>query len=104
MQNRYVYVIVRADLPSNHLAVQAVHAGIAATFAYGEPHKTHPHLVLCVVKDEHELTEAFERLKEVGCRCCAYHEDDMHNQMTAVATAPLYGPERKPLRKFKLLR
>lgn len=100
---RYVYVLTRLDLPQPHLSVQVAHAAIAATQAFGEPHRTHPHLVVCAVADEPELDRAFNRLKELGVRCCAYYEDDMGHALTAVATAPLAGPDRKPLRRFRLL-
>lgn len=104
MNPAYVYVVSRADLPRNHQAVQIAHAAIAATFSYGEPKNTHPHLVLCTVKGETELTELFEDLKQKGTPVCAYREDDMDDAMTAIATGPLRGDERKPLRRLKLLK
>jgi hypothetical protein len=100
----HVYVIVRADLPHPILSVQASHAAIAATFAFGEPHKTHPNLVLCSVPDEPALAAVFNRLKEFGVPCCSWSEDDMGGSLTAVATAPLRGDERKPLRRLDLLK
>lgn len=99
----YVYVLTRLDLPHSHRTVQAVHAAIAATFAYGQPDRTHPHLVVCAVADEAEMLDAFNELKAAGVPCCGYHEDDMAGSLTAVATAPLTGTDRKPLRRFKLL-
>lgn len=103
-ETAYVYVISRLDLPYNHLTVQAAHAAIAATFAFGEHKQTHPHLVVCAVQNERELEESFERLKTAGVPCCAYREDDMDDSLTAIATAPLRGKQRKPLKRFKLLR
>ena len=100
----HVYVIVRADLPHRHLTVQACHAAIAATFAYGEPHQTHPNLVLCSVPDEAALAAAFNRLKELGVPCCSWSEPDMGGSLTAVATGPLRGEARNPLRGFALLK
>lgn len=73
------------------------------TFIGGEP-ITHPHLVVLSVASEPSLQAAFNRLKDQGVPCCAYMEDDMANAMTAVATAPLRGEARKPLRGFPLLR
>lgn len=49
------------------------------------------------------MLEAFNELKSAGVPCCGYHEDDMRGSLTAVATAPLTGKERSPLRRFKLL-
>lgn len=83
--------------------MQVAHAAIAASFAFGEPNRTHPNLVVCAVADEQELAAVFNRLKEKGVRCCAWYEDDMGNALTAIGTAPLRGVERKPLKRLKLL-
>jgi hypothetical protein len=49
------------------------------------------------------LDALFNRLKEKGVRVCAWYEEDMGNQLTAIATAPLRGNERKPMKRLKLL-
>lgn len=71
---------------------------MAAALAYGEPTKTHPHLVVCAVRDERELDDWFQELKEQGVPVVGWYEDDMEMQLTAVASAPLSGPARKPFR------
>lgn len=77
---------------------------MAAVHAFGfTPDKPHPNLVVCTVAGEAELEAAFNRLKVQAVPCCAWYEDDMGGAMTAVATAPLHGPARKPLKRFKLL-
>lgn len=100
-----MYVITRRDIPAPHQSVQIAHAAIAATHAFHDriDGKIHPHLVVCAVNNESELVSAFNRLKEQGIPCCEWREDDMDNQATAIATAPLQGKERKPLRDFQLL-
>jgi hypothetical protein len=100
-----VYCVTRLDIPSPHRAVQAAHGVLAATLAFGEPSKTHPHLVLCATKDEAELASLFNRLKDQGVPCCAWYESDqpLAGQLTAVATAPLAGAGRLPLRHLPLL-
>lgn len=103
--NRYVYVITRRDLPQPHQQVQIAHAAIAATIAYGEPNRTHPHLVVCTVADEQELVSEFNRLKEAGIPCCEWREDDMGKQATAIATGPIQGNrQRKHLKRLPLLK
>jgi hypothetical protein len=78
---------------------------MAAVNTFGfTPDKPHPNLVVCAVADETELAAAFNRLKEQGVPCCAWMEEDMGGQMTAVATAPLVGEARRAMRRFKLLR
>lgn len=56
------------------------------------------------MKNEAELTEVFNGLKEKGVRCCAWMEEDLGGEMTAVATAPLRGEERRAMRRFRLLK
>lgn len=99
-----MYILVRRDIPQPYASVQIAHAAIAATLAYGNPHRSHPHLVVCAVDNEKALAEEFNRLKDLGIACCGFYENDLHNQLTAVATAPLHGKERKPLRNYQLLR
>lgn len=99
----YVYAITRMDLPHPHLTVQVAHAVLAATNAFGRPHQTHPHLIVCAVADEQALAEAFNELKDAGVPCCGWYEDDMANALTAVATAPLRHDARRPLKGFRLL-
>jgi hypothetical protein len=100
----HLYVITRLDIPHPHRSVQVAHAAMAAVNAFGfTPGKPHPNLVVCAVADEAELVAAFNRLKEKQVPCCAWMEEDMGGQMTAVATAPLFGDRRRPLKRFKLL-
>lgn len=70
--------------------------------AFGVPIR-HPNLVVCGVADEQELDDLFNDLKERNVPVCAWYEDDMDNQLTAIATAALEGYQRKPLRRLKLL-
>ena len=84
--------------------VQASHAAIAATLAFGEPHLTHPNLVVCGIPDEAALVAEFNRLKALGVPCCEWREEDLGGQATAVATGPLEGAARNPLRGYRLLR
>lgn len=80
---------------------EVAHAAIASSYTFNI-NPSHPYLVVCSVRDETELDAAFNRLKEQGVPCCAYYEPDFCGAMTAVATAPLEGKARQPLRKFRL--
>jgi hypothetical protein len=99
----YVYVISRSDIPQPHLSVQIAHATLAATNTYGDPNRTHPNLIVCLVENEPQLAEAFERLKASGVPAVAWTEEDMGRQLTAIATGILDGEQRKPLRRFRLM-
>lgn len=106
MQDRtigYVYVISRRDIPQPHLSVQIGHAVLAATNTFGQPNKSHPNLIVCLVDNEKQLWDAFERLKAASVPCCGWTELDMHRQLTAVATGILQAEQRKPLRRFRLM-
>ena len=93
--------MVRRDLPQPHLTVQAIHAAIAATHTFGA-HPC-PHVVLCSVENERQLLDLFNGLKEQGVPCCSMNEPDfVGDPMTAIATAPLAGKQREPLRKLPL--
>ena len=97
-----MYIVVDRTLPQPHLSVQAAHAAIAATYTFGK-HPC-PHIVLCGVEGEQALNDLFNSLKEQQVRCVSYNEPDFPgNPTTAIATAPLKGQERKPMRKLKLL-
>jgi hypothetical protein len=59
---------------------------------------------LCGVDNEQELIDLFNDLKDRGVTCVSYNEPDFVGcQMTAIATAPLIGEERKPLKRLRLL-
>ena len=99
----YVYVVTRSDLPSQHQVVQACHAAYAASHSFGK-HPV-PYMVLCTVENEAALTSLFNDLKGRGVPCCSINEPDfVGDPMTAIATGPLRGDERKPLKRLPLLK
>lgn len=83
--------------------VQACHAAVAAAAFYANrPDKGY--LVVCGVKSELALTNASEKLAELGVRHEVFREPDLHNQLTALATEPLGEEARRHMRKFQLLK
>lgn len=98
-----MYVLVRKDLPLPQQVVQACHASIEAAKQFQFPNDP-PNLVLCGVKGERQLHDASNRLLEHGIRYYGYHEPDLNDQLTAVATEPLRGDVRKKLRRYQLLK
>jgi hypothetical protein len=98
-----VYCFVRRDLPIPQIAVQACHALIEARH-FLEPDQVHPHLVLCGLKKEQDLNKVALHLSSSGIRYRAYAEDDMADQLTAIATEPIVGERRLALKKYQLLR
>lgn len=53
--------------------------------------------------DEQALSALFNQLKEQGTPVVGWFEEDLGDQLTAIATAPLRGLDRKPFRRLKLL-
>lgn len=97
--NPYMYLFVRDDLPQPQQIVQTAHA-------VDELNKEHPHdpgnyMVLCGVKGESELLDLSLWLNEQNIVHHMFYEPDV-DSYTAIATKPLIGEERKPLKRFKL--
>ncbi len=109
--HHYVYVLVRRDLTFPQQAVQAAHAAIEGCRAGlipgnhdGDVTHPHPHLVLCHVGSIPGLLRAAESLRAAGIRFQLFHEPDLGGAPTALATEPLRGEARAPLRRFPLLK
>lgn len=104
MSNPYVYVLVRRDLPQSQRAVQASHALLEAARQGLIPHEIeHPHLVLLAVEGPWQLNLDQQYLAANGIRFSVFHEADMNNEATALATEPVYDNQRKVFRRYNLL-
>ncbi len=98
-----MYVFLRRDLAHPHQVVQACHAAIEAARAFLSPSTTHPSVIVCGVRDERRLYRCLDRLRAAGIRCQPFHEPDRANELTAIATEPLYGARRDLVSHFPLL-
>jgi hypothetical protein len=98
-----VYVLVRRDLTAPQQIVQACHACLEASRTFLATDSEHPHLVVCGVRDELRLGHFLERMRRSGVRFRAFFEPDLDNQLTAAATEPLRGPQRRVFRDCRLL-
>ena len=102
-EHGYVYVIVRTDLSNSQQAVQSCHAVIEMTREnkiVGE----HPSVIICGVKSEDKLKNAISRLQDNNVFFKEFREPDIGHQLTAVATEPIYGDDRKIFRKYQLIK
>jgi hypothetical protein len=88
-------------LPFSYSAVQAIHAAIEGTSLFGKP-EPHPNLILCGIKDEVSLKNQIKIIESCGIRCASFYEPDLGNQLTAIASEPIYGDQRKVFRKLQL--
>lgn len=95
--NPYMYTFIRNDLSHNQQIVQTAHA--VDMLNKKHPHDYISHMVLCDVQNEDELIGLSEWLTFRGICHTMFHEPDI-NAYTAIATKPLIGVERSPMKKF----
>lgn len=103
MDTPYTYLFVRTDLSIPQLIVQASHAALEAGFRFARPDAT-PHLVLIGVNDQDQLKQTADYLGRHGIEFEMFHEPDYDTGYTSIATKPLFGKERNPLKKYKLFK
>lgn len=86
-------------------AVQAAHAVFEVARSEHISHPIpHPHFVLCGVLNESELLRHCERLQFQGVPFSRFYEPDQNNELTAIATAPVFGKARKIFSSLSLLK
>jgi hypothetical protein len=83
--------------------VQACHASLAAARAFLSPDHPHPFVIVCGARDERRLCRHLDRLQASGIRYRAFAEPDLDGQLTAIATEPVSGKQRRVFRSWQLL-
>lgn len=96
-------MLVRKDLTPSQQAVQACHAAIEVARKHISPDEEHPHLVLCGVGSEIQLSNAYSKLKAHGVVVEPFYEADLDGQLTAIASEPIFGEQRRLFRRYNLL-
>jgi hypothetical protein len=99
----FVYLIVREDLSPPQQVVQSCHAAVEAARHLFPAELPHPHLIVCAVADEPALWRQLQRLQQQGVRLRAFFEPDRGNELTALATEPVFGTTRRLFRNLRLL-
>jgi hypothetical protein len=97
----YVYVLVREDLEIEQQIVQACHAAHESGLACEAPADV-SRMIVCTVPDQTALLIAAERLREQDVGHELFFEPDFGIGYSALATHPLSGRERRPLRRYPL--
>lgn len=97
----YMYIFVRKDLTMPQQIVQASHAALEAGFVYDQPTGS-THIVLIGVKNQAELIKVGNRLTSCNIDHQKFFEPDYDTGYTAIATRPLFGAEREPLKRYSL--
>jgi len=96
--------VVRKDLSKPQQVVQSCHAAIESAKAYlTNPQLEHPHVIVLGVDNEAQLRHFQLKIMALGIESRAFYEPDIGNQMTAIASRPVFGLERKPFARLKLL-
>ncbi len=98
-----MYVFVRKDLSHAQQVVQAGHALVEASRNHLVNKPFHPNVIVFGVKSEAKLAQLADRIDSSGVPICRFREPDIGDQLTAFATAPVFGETRELFRKFQLL-
>jgi hypothetical protein len=101
MDNPYIYVLVREDLPCAQRVVQAGHLLWEAS-RLCEALKE-PRLIVCRVGCEQELKVARERLSWLGSEVFEFREPDLGCELTAIGAVARTIAERARFRRYPLL-
>ena len=83
--------------------VQAVHASYEASKRFSPCQEVIDYAVVCKVDSLELLLKAKNHLDSHYIQNYAFIEPDINNEITAIATEPLYGSKRKFLSNFKEL-
>lgn len=98
-------MVTRRDLTPAQQAVQSIHAAIeSARSGLISPTIPHPHLVYCGVKNELALQGYAEKLSSAGIALSCFYEPDRNNELTAIATGPIHGDQRRLFRNLQLIK
>lgn len=91
-------------MPKTTQMVQASHAACEAGIRLISPEIDHPNFVLLGVANEADLIKQFESIKQKGFPVVIFREEDLGNSVTALASGPIYGEDRKFFRNLNLIR
>ena len=94
----YMYLFTRADLSKPQQIVQTAHAAAMI----GERYHGQTHIVLCEARNEEHLKGVSDYLDKHNIDHEVFYEPDI-SAFTAIATQPLAGEYRTPMRKFQLM-
>ena len=98
-----MYIFIRQDLSPTYQIVQAAHTTHQAGIRFGKT-ELPTHFVLCGAKDQADLEKISLYLHRNGIEHEMFFEPDHNTGYTAIATKPLYGDERRPMRRFSILK
>ena len=101
----FIYIFVRRDLSLPSCAVQSVHSVIEASKVFDlKSLPDHPSVIIIGIKSEQKLQQVRKYLVDNDVRHVHFYEPDLNNELTSIATEPIFEDRRKLFRKFQLLK
>ena len=95
-----MYIFIRQDIPIADQLVQACHSCAEAGKSFlPDPHT---HMVLIGIKNQEQLLNITNILKDNNIRYEIFWEPDDNMHHTAICTEPIKGEQRKLFKKYKL--
>lgn len=94
---------MRRDLSGPQQIVQACHAAIESVRHTLSLDDEHPSVITLNVKNEAQLNKILKRLAADGIEHYPFYEPDRGNELTAIASGPMTGNNRKPFKKYNLV-
>lgn len=101
MSDKYIYLFIREDLSKPQQIIQTAHAVDGMNF-WAEKEEKISNMVLFSLKNEEDLIKTSNKLMDEGISHELFYEPDI-SAYTAIATQPLVGNERKPMKRFRLM-
>ena len=102
--HRYVYVVVRVDIPIQHQMAQACHAALEAGKEFPDIIDEPDSLIVLQVENQEALNRAADLLYENGIALVKFWEPELrwNYGYTAFATEPMTREQRGILNGYKL--
>lgn len=103
MNETYVYVFIRTDIPAEQQVVQSCHAVFHMAELY-IPDRQTPNIIVIGVPHLTALNRVKTKLQANQIPHYAWTEPDFDMGETAIATVPLDSEQREVLKNYRVLR
>lgn len=103
MEEKYLYIFVRQDIPIEQQIVQSSHAVFSLTTLTGLEYSV-PNIIVIGVPNISALNRVLRKLEEHQILHYCWKEPDYNFGFTALATEPISGSKREVLGNYRLLK
>lgn len=101
MNNNYLYVIIRRDMPNHQKIIQTSHITWEVCKEYGI--KKHPNVILISVKNEESLDKQIHYLENNNLKVFKFYEPLMNNQLSGIGVFTSDDKDRSFFKKYNLI-